>query len=152
MTGRVFSINISKTKGVAKSAVARVVLLAGHGLKDDAHAGPGIRQVSLLSIENIRSQSVRMESERSAGGIGPGDFAENITTEGIDLAGLKIGDTLKIGCAVLQISKIGKECARPCAIYHRLGDCVMPREGIFAKVVSGGEISAGDRIRVEEYV
>jgi len=133
---RVFSINYSKVKGVSKKPVSRALLIEGLGMDKDAHAGPGIRQVSLLSIESIRGVS-----------LGAGDFAENITTEGIDLAGLKINDKLKIGqSALLEISKIGKECHKQCAIYYKIGDCIMPREGIFAQVLKGGEIKIGDNI------
>lgn len=146
MTGKVFSINISKNKGVAKSHVQSARLVEGHGLETDAHAGAGIKQVSLLSIESIRKQK---ECAKKAPGLElkAGDFAENITTEGICLTGLKIGDNFKVGKdVVLEISKIGKDCHRYCAIYYKLGDCIMPREGIFAKVVKGGEIFVGDKI------
>jgi MOSC domain-containing protein YiiM len=147
MAGKVFSINISKSKGVAKPPVRSAWFIEGHGLKDDAHAGSGEKQVSLLSIESIKKQKECDKAKRSGVELGPGDFAENITTEGICLTGLKIGDNFKVGKdVVLEISKIGKDCHRYCAIYYKLGDCIMPREGIFAKVVKGGEIFVGDKI------
>lgn len=144
--GKVFSINCSKTKGVSKTPVKSAVLVEGAGVRDDAHAGGGLRQVSLLSIESIRKQKECAKLKDNVQ-LKAGDFAENITTQGIDLSGLQIGDRLKVGRqALLEISKIGKECHRYCAIYYKTGDCIMPREGIFAKVISGGEIFTGDTI------
>lgn len=152
-TGKVFSINYSKHKGTSKTPVKTASLIEGHGLDKDAHAGDGIRQVSLLSIESIKKQKECDKVKKEGASLKAGDFAENITTEGINLADLKIGDTLKIGTeAVLEISKIGKECHKYCAIYYKIGDCIMPREGIFAKVLKGGEISVGDDIEVSEDV
>jgi MOSC domain-containing protein YiiM len=106
----------------------------------DAHAGPGHRQVSLLAMESI-------EKMRGKGvEVGPGDFAENVTVEGIDLAGLTVGDRLLVGEALLEISQIGKECHDRCAIYFQAGDCVMPREGVFARVLRGGTVAPGDPV------
>lgn len=146
MIGKVFSINTSKSKGVSKMPVEKVKLIENYGLENDAHAGGGIKQVSLLSIESIKKQKecpkVDKKTELKAG-----DFAENITTEGIKLDELKIGDRLKIGKSVeLEISQIGKECHRYCSIYYRTGNCIMPKEGVFAKVIRGGEISRGEEI------
>ena len=158
--GRIFSINYSKTKGISKTAVKGARLIEDFGLEGDVHGGPGLRQVSLLSIESIRKQiacpgigKYKQDTTRKAKkkniSFGPGDFAENITTEGLNLAQLKIGDRLKIGTEViLEISKIGKECHKYCAIYYKIGDCIMPREGIFAKVLKGGEVAVGDKIGV----
>ena len=117
------------------------VLKEDFGIVGDAHAGTPKRQVSLLAIESV-------EKMRAKGlKVNPGDFAENITTEGIDLLGLKIGDSLRLGREViLELSQIGKECHTRCNIYYQAGDCVMPKEGIFARVVKGGEIKAGDGI------
>ena len=111
------------------------------GIEGDAHAGTPKRQVSLLAIESV-------EKMRAKGlKVSPGDFAENITTEGIDLLGLKIGERLSLGSgAILEISQIGKECHTRCNIYYQAGDCVMPKEGIFAKVIKGGTVKTGDEI------
>ena len=147
--GKILSVNISSTKGTAKKAVNHAYLVENFGLKDDAHSGSGLRQVSLLAIESIRKQSKCPKVKRKNCVLGPGDFAENITTEGVNLSQLKIGNTLKIGDRViLEISKIGKECHRLCTVYERTGDCIMPREGIFAKVVRGGKIIVGNEIEV----
>ncbi len=148
MSGRVFSINYSKIKGTAKAPTGKTLLIEGFGLENDAHAGNAIKQVSLLSIESIRKQKecikIKKDIELKAG-----DFAENITTEGLNLVSLKIGEQLIIGGKViLEVSQIGKECHRYCSIYYKTGDCIMPREGIFAKVIKGGEIFVGDIMEV----
>ncbi len=123
------------------------MLVKGRGIQGDAHAGPGMRQVSLLSAESVRAQAELAEAKKTGIQIRAGIYAENITTEGVDLAALKIKDRLKVGkTAVLEISKIGKECHSHCEIYHKIGDCIMPREGVFAEVISGGEIAVGDTI------
>lgn len=146
-SGKIFSINCSKTKGVPKTPVGRVLLVKGAGLDKDAHAGPGLRQVSLLSVESIRRQAEQAKLKGKDFKPEAGNYAENITTEGIDLSAVKPGDRFRVGReAVLEISKIGKECHRHCAIYHKIGDCIMPREGIFAEVLEGGEIVPGDSI------
>jgi len=138
MTGKVFSINLSKRKGVKKIPVAKAVLLAGLGFEGDAHSGSGDRQVSLLPIESIRNQP---------GPAMAGVFAENITTEGIDLSRAGVGERWKIGReAVIEISKIGKECRRRCSVYRKTGSCIMPAEGVFAIVIKGGFIEPGDTI------
>ena len=130
-----------------KEAVKKAVLVKGQGLAGDAHAGTDIRQVSLLPIESVRGQIAAAKAKNAAVQIRPGIYAENITTEGISLAELKLGDKLRLGgTAVLRISKIGKECHQHCAIYHQVGDCIMPREGIFGEVLEGGEIAVGDPI------
>ena len=134
----ILSLNISKEKGTAKSPVPRLVLIADHGIEGDAHAGPGNRQVSLLADEDIDTMRARLST------LAPGDFAENITTRGIDLPSLPLGTKLSIGDAVLEISQIGKECHSGCAIREKTGDCVMPRRGVFARVVEGGEITDED--------
>lgn len=142
MEGVVVAVCRSETKGVAKRDVGRARLVEGHGLDHDAHAGPWHRQVSLLAEESI-------EKMRAKGlDVGPGAFAENITTRGIDLMHLPVGTRLEIGPdAVLEITQIGKECHTGCAIFQQVGECVMPREGVFAKVIRGGEVRAGDAIR-----
>jgi len=151
--GKIFSINYSKVKGVSKTPVKSALLLEGLGLDKDAHAGYGLKQVSLLSIESIRKQKECAKVKKNGLLLGPGDFAENITTEGIELSALKIGDRLRLGQnAVMEISKIGKDCHKYCAIYYKIGDCIMPREGVFAKVLIGAEIAIGDDIEVMENV
>ena len=137
------AVNISPKKGTRKKNVETSCLLAGEGLKDDAHAGPGHRQVSLLALESI-DKMVRLGLK-----VGPGDFAENITTQGLDLLKLPVGTRFRIGDAtLLEVTQIGKVCHTRCAIYYQAGDCVMPKEGIFARVQEGGEIKVGDEICV----
>jgi molybdopterin adenylyltransferase len=143
--GRVLAVNISEKKGTRKTNVNSCPVLKDFGLKDDAHGGPWHRQVSLLANESIQKM-------RAMGlNVGYGDFAENITTEGIDLVHLPIGTVIRIGKqVVLRVTQIGKECHERCAIYYQAGDCVMPKEGIFAEVVKEGEIKAGDEIIIQE--
>ncbi|MFH1245917.1 MAG: MOSC domain-containing protein [Candidatus Omnitrophota bacterium] len=150
MKPKICSVNLSKSKGTAKTPVESARFIEGYGLKDDAHAGgDAIRQVSLLALESIKRQNDCSKIPDGTGELKPGDFGENITTFGINLLELKIGDRLKIGGeVVLEISKIGKECHRRCAIYYKTGDCVMPREGIFGKVLEGGVAAVGDQIEV----
>lgn len=151
--GRIFSINYSNIKGVSKVPVKKALLIKDFGLDKDAHAGTELRQVSLLSIESIRRQKGCSKIEGKEFTLKAGDFAENITTEGIDLSVLKINDKIRLGHqVVLEISKIGKECHKYCSIYYKVGDCIMPREGIFAKVLVGGEIAVGDSIGRQENV
>ncbi len=151
--GKIFSINYSKVKGVSKTSIKSALLVEGFGLDKDAHAGDGLRQVSLLTIESIRGQKECARVKKTGLLLKAGDFAENITTERINLSALKIGDKLRLGQdAVIEISKIGKDCHKYCAIYYKIGDCIMPREGIFAKVLKGGEIATGDDIEVMENV
>jgi len=151
--GEVVSVNISKNKGERKKPVDEDwEVITDCGLKDDGHANirsdiqdeNSHRQVSLLSIESI-------EKMRKMGlVVGPGDFAENITTAGIDLLSLEVGTQIKIGAeVVLEITQRGKVCHDRCAIYYQAGDCVMPREGIFASVLKGGRIKNGDKIYLE---
>lgn len=141
--GKVVAINISAAKGTRKKNIGRSCLVTQFGLQDDAHAGDWHRQVSLLAMESIEKM-VRLGLK-----VGPGDFAENITTEGLDLLTLPIGTKLRVGSdSLLEVSQIGKVCHTRCAIYYQAGDCVMPKEGIFARVLKGGEIQVGDEIRV----
>lgn len=149
MKAKVCSINISKVKGMAKTPVPSARLIEDFGVEGDVHAGDKIKQVSLLAFESIKRQKECAGINKISEDLKPGDFAENITTEGIELCNLKIGEKLRIGCdIILEIAKIGKDCHRYCAIYYKTGDCIMPREGIFAKVLDGGEISVGDGIEV----
>jgi len=145
MKAEVKAISISKKKGTKKENIAEGLLIANHGFKDDAHAGDWHRQVSLLAIESI-------DKARGKGvDLTPGDFAENITTEGIDLVNLPIGTKMKIGGeALMEVTQIGKKCHSNCAIYKELGDCVMPREGIFTRILKGGTVKSGDPIELVE--
>jgi MOSC domain-containing protein YiiM len=133
---RILSVNVSHRKGVQKTPVEEAELRAGHGIAGDAHAGDWHRQVSLLADEDV--QTMRGQGVE----IACGDFAENITTEGVDLASLPVGTRLYLGQAVMEVPQIGKECHQHCAVYQAVGDCVMPRRGIFARVLQGGRISS----------
>jgi len=142
MTGTIAAVSLSGKKGERKKPVVSAQLRENHGVIGDAHAGEGKRQVSLLAEESIRKM-------RSMGlDVGPGDFAENITTRDMELSTLPVGTRLAVGEAVLRVTIIGKECHSRCAIYIQAGDCVMPREGIFAAVVRGGTVRTGDPIQV----
>ncbi|HOA75133.1 MAG TPA: MOSC domain-containing protein [Phycisphaerae bacterium] len=141
-TGRVVAISVSERKGVPKSNIDSAVLRPEWGIEGDAHAGKWHRQISLLAVESI-------EKMRAKGlDVGPGAFAENITTEFIDIPHLSVGDRVRIGAAELEITQIGKKCHARCAIFQAAGDCVMPREGIFARVLVGGPIRVGDSVHV----
>lgn len=142
--GRVISINISEKKTVRKQPVENVEVLENHGIKGDAHAGDWHRQVSFLGIESIR----KMQEKGLK--VGPGDFAENITTEGVDLLSLPIGTRFAVGDVIFEVTQHGKICHTKCAIYYQAGDCVMPREGIFAKVIKGGSLKVGQEIYLLE--
>jgi MOSC domain-containing protein YiiM len=132
---------VSSRKGERKRPVAAITLVPDHGVEGDAHAGTA-RQVSLLaaeSLDKLRAKGLQ---------VGPGDLAENITTSGIELCALPVGASLQIAGARLEVTQIGKECHEPCAIAAQAGECVMPTEGIFVRVVTGGEVRAGDAIEV----
>ena len=141
---KIKAISISDRKGIRKKNIETTKLITDFGLEDDAHGGKWHRQVSFLAQESI-------ETMRAKGlDVVAGNFAENITTEGLDLPRLKVGTHLKIGESELVISQLGKICHTRCAIYHQAGDCVMPREGIFGVVLEGGNIKIGDKIEIEE--
>ncbi len=140
---KILAVNISKEKGVPKKPIKKGYFEADHGLSGDAHAGNWHRQVSLLGTESIHKLDVE-QIEGSCNGV----FAENLTTEGIVLYELPIGTKLKIGETEMEVTQIGKECHLGCSIRNIVGDCVMPREGIFAKVLKSGWIKAGDEIEV----
>ncbi len=144
MTGKIVSINISDKKGVRKKPVKEAILKTDFGMEGDAHASSKWhRQVSLLALESIK----KMQDKGLK--VNPGDFAENITTEGIDLLKLPVGTKMIIGSNIeVEVSQIGKVCHTRCEIYNQAGDCVMPKEGIFVKVLKGGKIKEGDEIVV----
>ncbi len=144
MSGKVVSVNVSGKKGIRKKPVEEVVLKTEYGIEGDAHASSEWhRQVSLLALESIRKM------QEKGLNVSPGDFAENITTEGIDLVSLPVGTIMRIGDEVSgEVSQIGKECHTRCAIYYQAGDCVMPKEGIFIRVLKGGKIKKGDKVSV----
>ena len=140
MNAKVIAVCTSANKGERKTPVDDVLLKVQHGIEGDAHAGPWHRQVSLLAIESI-------EKMKALGlDVDTGDFAENITTHGIDLVALPIGSKMRIGVTTVEVTQIGKECHNRCAIYHQAGDCVMPKEGIFVKVLEGGRLEPGAKI------
>ncbi|WP_313756961.1 MOSC domain-containing protein [Tissierella sp.] len=141
--GRVLSINISEEKGVVKEPIKEGLFIENSGLENDAHSGNWHRQVSLLGIESFE----KMENQ-GVEGLVPGIFAENITTEGIILYELPIGTKLIIGETIQEVTQIGKECHTGCAIAKKVGKCVMPKEGIFTKVLKGGLIKEGDIIEI----
>jgi len=144
--GSVVSVNTSPKKGQLKTPVACVALVAGQGIAGDAHRGFAHRQVSLLMIEDIEAQQARL-GPSSRVPLGPGTYAENLTTRGIDLGALRVGDELAVGEAVrLRVSQIGKECHTKCAVFKLAGDCIMPVRGIFCEVLAGGPVRPGDAV------
>ena len=141
--GLVKAVCISERKGIQKTNVNRAVFVKDHGIEQDAHAGSWHRQVSLLSadkIEAFRQKGARVEY---------GAFGENLVVEGFDFRLLPVGTRLRCGDVLLEMTQIGKECHSHCAIYHQMGDCIMPREGVFARVLEGGTIQVGDEMRLE---
>ncbi len=141
IAGRIRAISISSEKGMPKRNVPEAELKADSGIIGDAHAGSGLRQVSLLDMESIA------ELRRGGADISPGDFAENLTVEGVDLTALKVGHRLKVGEIVeLEVTQLGKRCHGRCRVFEKLGDCIMPRQGVFAQVVTGGRIQVGDAV------
>jgi MOSC domain-containing protein YiiM len=142
MTGKIIAVNVSLNKGERKTPVPEVTLRENHGIEGDAHAGDWHRQVSLLAQESI-DKMVALGLD-----VKEGDFAENITTQGVDLVHLPIGTRMELGETLLEVTQIGKECHNRCAIYYQAGDCVMPKEGIFAKVLKGGVVRPGDAVKV----
>jgi MOSC domain-containing protein YiiM len=141
--GRIRAISVSEQKGTQKVNVPDAELLVDFGVIGDAHAGNWHRQVSLLAVESIDKMVEKGVK------VSPGDFAENITTEGIDLLKLSVGSKLKLGeSAELEITQFGKKCHDRCEIFERVGDCIMPREGVFARVIKAGLINVGDIIEV----
>ena len=144
MKGTVRAVCTSERKGTPKKDVGQGELQVDWGLVGDAHAGPWHRQVSLLaweSIEKMRAKGLKVRA---------GSFAENITTEGLELYTLPIGTRMRIGTALAEVTQIGKVCHDRCAIYYQAGDCVMPREGIFVKILEPGEVKVGDTVEILE--
>lgn len=141
---QVLAVCISEKKGTVKHPVPEIQLKIDHGIVGDAHAGNWHRQVSLLADESVERMRQRFPD------IPTGAFAENILTQGIALSKLPVGTKLRVGQVLLQVTQIGKECHADCAIRRQVGDCVMPREGIFTKVLEKGSIRPGDEITIEE--
>ncbi|MHC4621740.1 MAG: MOSC domain-containing protein [Planctomycetota bacterium] len=141
--GRIKAISISERRGTKKGNIRRARLEVGWGIVGDAHAGVRHRQVSLLGVESIDKMVARGAK------VSPGDFAENITTEGVDLLSVSVGSKVRLGReGEVEVTQLGKECHSRCEIFEQVGDCVMPREGIFARVVKGGSIEVGDIVEV----
>ena len=142
--GKVIAVCISEKKGTQKKEVPSVKLVPGWGIENDAHAGKWHRQVSLLALEKIDEFKSRGASVEN------GAFGENIIVEGFDLKNLPVGTRFRIGDVLLELTQIGKECHTHCAIYHQVGDCIMPREGVFTEVIEGGTVMAGDKVELIE--
>lgn len=141
--GRVRAVCISEKRGTEKKNIGGAVLIEGYGIEGDAHAGNWHRQVSLLSYDKIR------EFNEKGGGVSDGGFGENIVADGFDFRTLPVGTRLKCNSVVLEITQIGKECHSHCAIYKRVGECIMPKEGVFARVLHGGRIDVGDELTIQ---
>ncbi len=141
--GKVVEVNISEKKGIVKKPIGQGVFLENFGLEGDAHSGKWHRQVSLLGVESYK----KME-DMGIKDLKHGSFAENITTEGIILHELPVGTRLKIGETIQEVTQIGKECHTGCAISQQVGKCIMPKEGIFTRVIKGGIVKKGDIIEV----
>ncbi len=139
--GRIVAVCTAPEKGMIKHDVGEGLLVEELGLEGDAHAGFMHRQVSLIALEDIKTMMEKLPE------LEPGSFAENLTTEGFDLSELKIGDRLAVGEALLEVTQIGKECHSLCEVFKKIGDCIMPRKGIFTRVIKGGKVKTGDIIR-----
>lgn len=141
----VLAVCISEVRGISKHPVDAIHLIPGHGIEGDAHAGNWHRQVSLLAQESVDELQSKITLQ-----LKPGDFAENVLTRGIDLKSLPVGTLLRLGTALGEVTQIGKECHNDCAIRQQVGDCCMPREGIFLRVLEEGYLRPGDEIRLAE--
>lgn len=141
--GKIIAVCTSPEKGMIKHDVREGLLLEELGIEGDAHAGFMHRQVSLIAVEDIRTMMEKLPD------LVPGSFAENLTTEGFDLSALKVGDRLKVGETILEVSQIGKECHTKCEVFRKTGDCIMPKKGIFTRVIKGGKVKTGDTIRFD---
>lgn len=142
--GRVMAICISEKKGTQKSEVEEALFIEDFGIEEDAHAGKWHRQVSLLSYETIEEFKTRGAEVQD------GAFGENVIAAGIDLIHLPVGTKLACGEILLEVTQIGKECHSHCQIYHKMGECIMPTNGIFTKVLKGGKMKKGDEIIIED--
>ena len=141
-TGEVMAVCTSKRKGVPKRDVGTGMLRVDWGLEGDAHAANWHRQVSLLAMESIDKMRAKGLNVR------PGSFAENITTQGLVLHTLPVGTKMRLGAALVEVTQIGKICHEKCAIYYQAGDCVMPREGIFVRILTPGSVATGDAVEI----
>ncbi len=139
-TGTVIAVCTSKSKGTIKEDVGTARLIEEFGLEGDAHGGFAHRQVSLIAAEDIETMRAKLPD------LHPGSFAENLTTEGFDLSALALGDRIAVGDCLLEVSQIGKECHTKCQVFHLTGDCIMPKKGIFCRVLRGGTVNKGDEI------
>ena len=142
--GKIIAVCTSPEKGMIKHDVREGLLLEELGIEGDAHAGFMHCQVSLIAVEDIRTMMEKLPD------LVPGSFAENLTTEGFDLSALKIGDRLKVGETILEVSQIGKECHTKCEVFKKTGDCIMPQKGIFTRVIKGGRVKTGDTVRFDD--
>ena len=142
--GQIIAVNISEKKGTQKKNVHRAKLIEEFGIENDAHAGKWHRQVSLLSYEKIE------EFKAKGAPIDDGAFGENLIVSGYDLKSLPVGTRFRCGEVLLEVTQIGKQCHSGCEIFKIMGDCIMPREGIFTRVLHGGIIEEGDEIHIEE--
>ena len=142
--GKIIAVCTAPEKGMIKHDVGEGFLIEEIGIEGDAHAGFMHRQVSLISIEDIRTMMEKLPD------LVPGSFAENLTTEGFDLSQLKTGDRLRVGETVLEVSQIGKECHTKCEVFKKTGDCIMPQKGIFTRVIKGGRVKTGDTVRFDD--
>ena len=142
MKGTVKAVCTSETKGVQKKDVGKILLKKGWGLEGDAHGGDWHRQVSLLSYDKV------LAFNNAGAGVNHGDFGENLVVEGIDFISLPVGTKLRCGQALLEVTQIGKECHDRCQIYYKMGDCIMPREGVFAIILEEGEVAVDDIMEV----
>jgi MOSC domain-containing protein YiiM len=141
---KIVAVCLSERKGTPKRNVGEGWLKENCGLIGDCHAGDPVRQVSLLPLESILKMRERGLE------VGPGSFAENLTVEGLNFSELRIGTRLQVGEAVLEISQIGKNCPEPCEVSRRIGICIMPKQGVFARVIKGGKVRVGDEVRILE--
>lgn len=142
MSGKIIAVCSAPEKGMIKRNIGEGVLIEEIGLEGDAHAGFMHRQVSLIAMEDIRTMMEKLPS------LVPGSFAENLTTEGFDLSRLKIGDRLKAGEALLEVSQLGKECHTKCEVFKQSGECIMPQKGVFTRVIKGGRVKTGDAVEL----
>ena len=142
--GRIIAVCVSTEKGTQKKNIKKGKFIADHRIEGDAHAGKWHRQVSLLAYEKIEA------FKEKGAEVSEGAFGENLIVQGIDLRNLPVGTYLSCNDVLLEVTQIGKKCHHGCEIYQKMGDCIMPREGIFAKVISGGVIQAGDEIHIKK--